>query len=78
MVIDIVLPRLDRQYFFINILIAKVWNLDSDLLMFVTTHSLDHPRIVFGTYNKLETGKVFDEVLPKLEHQKLAYAIRKC
>jgi len=46
--------------------------------MFVTTHSLDHPRIVFGTYNKLETGKVFDEVLPKLEHQKLAYAIRKC
>lgn len=60
MVIDIVLPRLNRQYFFFNILIAKAWNLDSDLLMFVTTHSLDHHGIVFGTYNKLETGKVID------------------
>ena len=46
--------------------------------MFVTTHSLDHHGTVFGTYNKLETEKVIDEVLPKLEHQKLAYAIRKC
>jgi|GEM_PF-3166532 hypothetical protein len=46
--------------------------------MFVTTHSLDHHGIVFGTYNKFETGKVINEVLPKLEHQKLAYAIRKC
>jgi len=46
--------------------------------VFVTTDFLDHLGIVFETYNKLETGKVIDEVLPKLEHQKLAYAILKC
>ena len=46
--------------------------------MFVTTHSLEHHRIVFGTYNKFETGKMIDEVPPKFEHQKSAYAIRKC
>lgn len=40
-------------------------------------HSLDHHGIIFGTHDKLEIRKVIDEVLPKLEHQKLAHAIRK-
>jgi Cdc6-like AAA superfamily ATPase len=78
MAIDMVLSRLNRSSFFINVLIAKVWNLDSNFLMFVTTHSLNQHGIVLGTYDKLEIRKVIDEVLPELEQNKLAHAIRKC
>ena len=39
-------------------------------IMFVTTHSLDHHGIVSGIYDELETGKVIDEVLPKLGQHK--------
>jgi hypothetical protein len=64
MAIDMVLSRLNSPSFFYNVLIAKVWNLDSDFLMLVTTHSPDHHGIVLG--------------IPKLEQHKLAHAIRKC
>ena len=45
---------------------------DLDLIMLVTTRSLDHQGIISGIYDELEIGKVTDEVLPKLGKHKLA------